>query len=101
MKSITLPELPEDISPEIKEQKYIKYDLEKPEFHSVEKVGERLMKYQKCSENGFEKFYEVESKNEEEEFDDDSDYEEESPELLKLDPYKWKVYRITCRITTF
>jgi len=92
MKSITLPEVPKDISPEIKEQKYIKYDIEKPELHSVEKVGERLIKYQQCSESGFDKFYEVENKNENEDLDDDSDYEEESPELLKLNPYNWKVY---------
>jgi len=93
MKSITLPELPEEISAEIKEQKNIKCDIEKPELYSVEKVGERLMRYQKCSETGFEKGYEIESKNEDEEFEDDSDYEEETPELLKLDPYKWKVYK--------
>lgn len=94
MKSITLPELPKDISPEIKEQKYMKCEIEKPELHSVEKVGERLMKYQKCSETGFEKYYEVESKNEDEDFEDDSDYEEETPELLKLNPYNWKVYNL-------
>ncbi|KAG4090142.1 hypothetical protein H8356DRAFT_641016 [Neocallimastix lanati (nom. inval.)] len=90
MKSVTLPELPKDLSPEIKEQKYVKYEIEKPELHPVEKVGDRLMKYQKCSENGFEKYYEIESKNEIEECEEDSDYEEESPELLKLNPYNWK-----------
>jgi len=90
MKSVTLPNLPKDISPKIKEQKYVKFDIEKPELHSVEKVGDRLMKYQKCSETGFDKYYEVKGEDENEEYIDDSDYEEESPELLKLDPYKWK-----------